>query len=991
MLPLILNFVCAYFAAYGLFRTLPSMNDTIGDDVIFGDGMDEMNGCEMQERYGDECAREKKDCGAREGSDKSLLEKDRNRCKNKKERISNQKKTHRYKKCKFIILDGLRYDATIATHKSGLYYNNMPVFEAQFHTRVLLGVDDKNVIEGMRYSFWLADAYMAMIEHFITSIADKKCEYCAKGHLHGKKGIERHAYRIDRAKKGSHRTFNHFLSKNVNINVTDHFTVVNTLFVHPHPHTHHLSIAGIPTSTSTRIESMVTGIPTNYRHGLTTFQHIPVPEDNMVGKFKTVLYGDKMWKDLFPGLAGTCCLESYEQGHNFDDEKKVMKEIVECKMEGFELLVGHLVYLDHYGHKYGTIHHKDIRDVLRTYNDFIRELITGLDDDTLLVVTSDHGVENSGGHGGARAMQLASFVFFCGRGIDGTKDDVCEAMRKESYKWQFDMNEKWIDAKRRHISTTQAAHADRKTGIRPESDRCLSNSTNNGVSYVHQNDIMPTICALLGKAIPFYSTGTFIYELVGKGHFYDSAVRKCVKLYNLINKTEKNAQNDTNKMNYVLDHVKKYINALSFHQVFALNHSLSHILNEKCAGSNPPYIYLGILIGVLNIIIQLKRIKFKQYDVFQVIITVLTCLAPSFSIPVFIHEDILWSLLFLALDCSWHGVFYALAFLKIGKFPVEGKRIGIFELMSKNNAIIFLGLLHYVRYCCSLERTRKRKNNKYEQEDIGLQEILPSDSLYDHSSNAIGMKGCVADQDTSISGTRGSSRTSDTMNTVEHVKMSVHVLLSYLCDKVHRAFRLQLSIFESAVSFLISLTSYPYIHVLVLRYFYQGTSSYRTLIISMLSVNHRLLKYFIYPIKETLFIFYPISGPCTGTKSNIRKSHILKRIAYFYSCIFASNRTMDLCTIDYMTCFIVSDRINVNSLFSVLLYFFTPRIVHHVPCDDIYLLVNSVAFLGSFVGTWWFGSKFGNEYFYGRFFNVGMYFLMDNLVILISDIKKIIW
>lgn len=187
-----------------------------------------------------------------------------------------------------------------------------------------------------------------------------------------------------------------------------------------------------------------------------------------------------------------------------------------------------------------------------------------------------------------------------------------------------------------------------------------------------------------------------------------------------------------------------------------------------------------------------------------------------------------------------------------------------------------------------------------------------------------------------------------------------------------------------------------------------------------------------------------------------------RQYAYFYACIFASNRTMDLCTIDYMTCFKVSDRISMNSLFSVVLYFFTPRILELVKrgggrgdrgecvsdggrgrgrvsdsdgecgecvsdggrggCDgidvrggrndihgnnihgndvrndvrggrgdnsppqstyyDYYLLISTFSFLFSFLSLVFFNHQLCCEYFYGRFFNVGMYFLMDNVVAL---------
>lgn len=285
---------------------------------------------------------------------------------------------------------------------------------------------------------------------------------------------------------------------------------------------------------------------------------MPISSDNIVSRLKSILYGDKIWHDLFPEIENDCSLESYYQKLDMREEKKIMHKVSKYKMHDHEMLIAHLVYLDHYGHRYGTLNHKDIKDVLRMYNSFLEGMVKSLDDDTLLVVTSDHGVENTGGHGGGRTKQLAGFLFFCGKDLYGNRNDfnnynnnndvkndngnrnvgnkngnnknlnnninknnnkdnvnninesnkdnvnnniknrICEKIIHKEYAHYFQMDDKWISS----ISSTAKKE---ETFDKSPSFSCI-----------HKDDIMPTICHLLGKDVTFHSTGTFLYELTNK-------------------------------------------------------------------------------------------------------------------------------------------------------------------------------------------------------------------------------------------------------------------------------------------------------------------------------------------------------------------------------------------------------------------------------------------------------------------------------------------
>ncbi|KRH91882.1 hypothetical protein M153_20117000640, partial [Pseudoloma neurophilia] len=130
-----------------------------------------------------------------------------------------------------------------------------------------------------------------------------------------------------------------------------------------------------------------------------------------------------------------------------------------------------------------------------------------------------------------------------------------------------------------------------------------------------------------------------------------------------------------------------------------------------------------------------------------------------------------------------------------------------------------------------------------------------------------------------------------------------------------------------------------------------------------------------------------------------------------------TNRTHDLTTIDYMNCFKISNSLNLNSLISVVVYFFLGRlkreeietgVIFYIKKDknitlknfqaqkrkniqfwltDEYLLFWTICM--SFITLFtYLNYNEGNEYFFGRFFNLGMYWLVDNSVGILLLFKK---
>lgn len=140
--------------------------------------------------------------------------------------------------------------------------------------------------------------------------------------------------------------------------------------------------------------------------------------------------------------------------------------LLEPKAKGqWDLLIGHCLGVDHVGHSYGPDHHL-MTSKLQQMDELIRDIISKIEDDTLLIVMGDHGMDSKGDHG-------------------GESDDEIEAAL-------------WMYSKRPVFGRTQPEFAlpppDAKT------------------HRVNQIDLVPTLALLLGIPIPFNNLGAPIEE-----------------------------------------------------------------------------------------------------------------------------------------------------------------------------------------------------------------------------------------------------------------------------------------------------------------------------------------------------------------------------------------------------------------------------------------------------------------------------------------------
>ena len=242
-------------------------------------------------------------------------------------------------------------------------------------------------------------------------------------------------------------------------------------------------IADPPTSTLQRLKGLTTGtLPTFIDIG-SNFAGTAIEEDNLVGQLrnagKTLVHlGDDTWHSLFPGYFDdnlTHAYDSFNVWDLFTVDNGVTEHLIPLlspeNTGKWDVLFGHYLGVDHAGHRYGP-DHPATNSKLREMDDVLRKVITLLDDNTLLVVMGDHGMDVKGDHGGESddeveaALWMYSKKAIFGRGHNGEMEPPATAK-------------------------------DRPVG---------------------QIDLVPTLSLLLGMPIPFNNLGAPIAEaFVGPG------------------------------------------------------------------------------------------------------------------------------------------------------------------------------------------------------------------------------------------------------------------------------------------------------------------------------------------------------------------------------------------------------------------------------------------------------------------------------------------
>ncbi|GAM86076.1 hypothetical protein ANO11243_040860 [Dothideomycetidae sp. 11243] len=235
-------------------------------------------------------------------------------------------------------------------------------------------------------------------------------------------------------------------------------------------------IADPPTTTLQRLKGLTTGTLPTFIDAGSNFAGTAIDEDNIVAQLKsagkTVVHlGDDTWHSLFPGFFDSEMTRAYDSLNVWDlftVDNGVTDHIFPLlhgsNSSRWDVIFGHYLGVDHAGHRYGP-DHPAMASKLREMNDVFTRMISHIDDDTVLVVMGDHGMDAKGDHG-------------------GESDDEIEAAI-------------WLYSKRPAFGRLPDAVEPPQTAKeRP----------------VRQIDLVPTLSLLLGLPIPFNNLGRPIDE-----------------------------------------------------------------------------------------------------------------------------------------------------------------------------------------------------------------------------------------------------------------------------------------------------------------------------------------------------------------------------------------------------------------------------------------------------------------------------------------------
>ncbi|KAH7117987.1 hypothetical protein B0J11DRAFT_493971 [Dendryphion nanum] len=241
-------------------------------------------------------------------------------------------------------------------------------------------------------------------------------------------------------------------------------------------------IADPPTTTLQRLKGLTTGTLPTFLDAGSNFAGTAIDEDNLISHLRTadkrvVHLGDDTWHSLFPGYFEPNLTHAYDS-FNVWDLHTVDNGVTEhifplmhpSNTSKWDVLFGHYLGVDHAGHRYGP-DHPAMAAKLTEMDTIIRKIIDQLEDNTLLVIMGDHGMDAKGDHG-------------------GESDDEIEATL-------------WMYSKQQFFGRTSSEYT-----IPPVTAK---------ERPVAQIDLVPTLSLLLGMPIPFNNLGAPIEEaFIGK-------------------------------------------------------------------------------------------------------------------------------------------------------------------------------------------------------------------------------------------------------------------------------------------------------------------------------------------------------------------------------------------------------------------------------------------------------------------------------------------
>ncbi|XP_031627446.1 GPI ethanolamine phosphate transferase 2 [Contarinia nasturtii] len=192
----------------------------------------------------------------------------------------------------------------------------------------------------------------------------------------------------------------------------------------------------VPTVTMPRIKAMTTGTVPNFIDVVMNLGSSELHMDSLLHQAydngrNIVFCGDNTWVKMFPNMF----LRQLENEDSlyvndfYEGDKNITKKLsVELKRNDWELLILHFLGLDHIGHVEGPFSSKvpnklrEMDTVAMHIHLALSHMMQSSEEPPLFIVTSDHGMRDSGGHGGSSYAEVNVPLIFLGPSCIQTND-----------------------------------------------------------------------------------------------------------------------------------------------------------------------------------------------------------------------------------------------------------------------------------------------------------------------------------------------------------------------------------------------------------------------------------------------------------------------------------------------------------------------------------------------------------------------------------------
>lgn len=367
-------------------------------------------------------------------------------------------------------------------------------------------------------------------------------------------------------------------------------------------------IADPPTTTLQRLKGLTTGSLPTFVDAGSNFNGDIIHEDNLIKQLylngKDIWFtGDDTWISLFNPFLNINHSKPFES-LNVWDLHTVDNGVIDFFNENlhnhkdWDLMIGHMLGIDHVGHKYGPNHHT-MKQKQSQINQFITDLTQRLDNETLLVVMGDHGMDHTGNHGGDSPDELTSMLWF---------------YTKKKHDFYFN-----------------------------KLDQSHYDVQNIGESYRHVNqiDLVSTLSLLLGVPIPFNNLGWPIQELF-PSQLHTNITKIMIDQllnYQRVMNLQFNHGGETN--------IQSLLTQIKSNPTFSSGETYQRLILELCKNLWARFDYYSIITGIILMTISL------------ILLVSITKLIPSIVMNQMVHDFTSWIILMsIVSNICFFSIFY---------------------------------------------------------------------------------------------------------------------------------------------------------------------------------------------------------------------------------------------------------------------------------------------------------------------------------------------